>query len=77
MARKSTSSIRQALVLAFAVGALTGAAGALMLRRHRQGSDIPAGDAAGHLSDTAFPSPVERSDGFSQGSLAASAVQQG
>ncbi|MGK5741430.1 hypothetical protein [Micromonospora sp. URMC 103] len=77
MARKSTSRIRQALVLAFSAGALTGAAGVLALRRHRQqASDIPAGDFAGQLGDTAFPSPVRRSDGFSQGSLTAPAVQQ-
>ncbi|WP_200215463.1 hypothetical protein [Micromonospora coerulea] len=76
MARKSTSNIRQALILAFGLGALTGAAGALTLHR-RQAGDIPAGDAASQLGDTALPSPGGRFDEPSQGSVKTPAVQRG
>ncbi len=36
MARKKNQSLRQAWILAFGAGALTGAAGALTLRRRRR-----------------------------------------
>ncbi|MBM0238141.1 hypothetical protein JNW88_15045 [Micromonospora sp. ATA32] len=77
MARRKNSSTRQALILAFWVGALTGAAGALTLRRRRQAGDIPAGDVAGHLGDTASPPPGRRFDKPSQGSVKTPEVQQG
>lgn len=76
MARRRNSSVRQALILAFGAGALAGAAGTLTLRLRRQGGDIPTADAVGHLGDTAFPSPVGRSDGPSPGAVTAPALQQ-
>ena len=69
MARRRNSSIRQALILAFGVGALAGAAGTLTLRRRSQGGDIPTADVADHLGDTAFPSLGARLDEPSQGSV--------
>ncbi len=36
MARRKNQSVRQSLILAFGAGALTGAAGALTLRRRRR-----------------------------------------
>lgn len=77
MRRRSNSSIRQALILAFGVGALTGATGALTLRRRRHADDIPAADVASHLADTALPPLSRRSDEPSPGSVKTPAVQQG
>lgn len=77
MRRRSHSSIRHALILAFGVGALTGATGALTLQRRRHAGDIPAADVAGHLGDTALPPLDWRSDEPSPGSVRTPAVQQG
>ncbi|MEH0934504.1 hypothetical protein [Micromonospora psammae] len=71
MTRKRNSTARQALILAFAAGALTGAAGTLALRRRQQGSGLPAG----HLDETFIPSLSGRSDGRSPGSMSTSAAQ--
>ncbi|MER7333959.1 MULTISPECIES: hypothetical protein [unclassified Micromonospora] len=48
----------------------------LTLRRRWQGGDIPAGDVAGHLGDTAFPSLGARLDEPSQGSVKTPELQQ-
>ncbi|MET7951009.1 hypothetical protein [Micromonospora sp. NPDC005324] len=68
MARKRKSVARRALILAFAAGALTGAAGTLTLRRRRQESDFAAGDVAGQLDDGTAPSLGGRIDASPQGS---------
>ncbi|TDC38402.1 hypothetical protein [Micromonospora sp. KC213] len=77
MAGKRNSAIRQALILAFAAGALTGSAGALTLRRRRQEGGFPAGDAAGHLTEPSGPPLGERFDGPSLGSTSMPAAQHG
>ncbi|WP_430503083.1 hypothetical protein ACQRWP_16285 [Micromonospora trifolii] len=68
MARKRKSTTRRALILAFAAGALTGAAGTLTLRRHRQEVDFAAGDVAGQLDDGTAPPLGGRIGASPQGS---------
>ncbi|MFF5214286.1 hypothetical protein [Micromonospora sp. NPDC000442] len=51
MARRKTSHTRQALVLAFAVGTLAGAAGTLTLRRRGRRAVGSAGDTTGFDGD--------------------------
>lgn len=75
MARKRRFITRQALVLAFAAGALTGAASALTMRRRRQDGDFPAGDVAGQLGESAVPLLGERFDGSPQNSISTPAIQ--
>lgn len=58
MTRKRASTVRQALILAFAAGALTGAASTLTLRRRRPDSGIPAEDARGPLMTSGVGGPV-------------------
>jgi hypothetical protein len=77
MARKRNSAARQALILAFAAGALTGSAGVLTLRRRRQEGGFPAADAVGHLTETPVSSPGGRVDGPSQGLVGMPAAQHG
>jgi hypothetical protein len=64
------------LILAFGVGALTGAAGALTLRRRKQVGEMPTGDVAGHLGDTALPPPGGRPDEPSPVPVKTPAVQR-
>jgi hypothetical protein len=64
------------LILAFGVGALTGATGALTLRRRRHADAIQAADVA-DLENTALPPLGWRSDEPSPGSMKTSVVQQG
>ncbi|MET8528560.1 hypothetical protein [Micromonospora sp. NPDC005172] len=52
MARKRKSITRQTLILAFAAGAVTGAASMLTLRSRRQDGDFPAADVAGQLDNS-------------------------
>lgn len=66
MARKRKSTARQALILAFTAGAVTGAASILTLRRRRQDGDFPAGDIAGQLDDGLAPSLGGRIDASPQ-----------
>ncbi len=47
--------MRQALVLAFAAGALTGVAGSLTLRRRWQGAGLSADAAGAQLDQSIFP----------------------
>ncbi len=77
MARKRNSATRQALILAFAAGALTGSVGALTLRRRRQEGGFPAGGVAGHLTETPVPSLGGCFDGPSQGEMSMPAAQHG
>ncbi|NYH41963.1 hypothetical protein HNR22_001690 [Micromonospora jinlongensis] len=67
MARKRKPTARRALILAFAAGALTGAAGTLTLRRHRQEGDFATGDVTGQLDDVATPSLGGRIEASPQG----------
>ncbi|MET7707486.1 hypothetical protein [Micromonospora sp. NPDC005413] len=77
MARKSKSTARQALILAFAAGTLTGAAGMLTLRRSRQDGDLPTGDVAGQLDESVAPSLGGRFDASPQGPVSTPAAQHG
>ncbi|MEH1164018.1 hypothetical protein V6V47_01375 [Micromonospora sp. CPCC 205539] len=54
MKRKRNSTARQALALAFAAGAMFGAAGTLTLRRRQSEVDLP-GEVAGHLDAAPVP----------------------
>ncbi|MCX4471612.1 hypothetical protein OOK41_15100 [Micromonospora sp. NBC_01655] len=85
MTRKRTSTVRQALILAFAAGALTGAASTLTLRRCRHDSGIPAEDArgplmasgvGGPLGETTLPSLEARFDAPPQGSVNVPAAER-
>lgn len=77
MARKRKSTARQALILAFAAGTLTGAAGMLTLRRARQEGDLPRGVDAGQLDESIAPPLGGRFDASPQGSVSARAAQHG
>ncbi|KKJ93730.1 hypothetical protein [Micromonospora sp. HK10] len=70
MARKKHPHLRQALLLAFAAGTLTGAAGAMALRRRPQDGDGWAG-AGGRLDENSFPPFNGRMDGPAQAVRAA------
>ena len=80
MARKRKSTARQALILAFAAGAATGAvtgvAGTFSLRR-RQDGGFPTGDAARQLDEGLDPSLGGRIDAPSQGPVSIPAAQHG
>ncbi|MDZ5444444.1 hypothetical protein U2F26_17135 [Micromonospora sp. 4G57] len=77
MPRRRNSTARPALILAFAAGALTGAASALTLRRRRQEGGIPPSDVADQLGETAVPSLGGPFDGPAQESMTTPAVQHG
>lgn len=62
MRRKRKSIARQTLILAFAAGAVTGAASMLTLRIRRQDGDFPAADVAGQLDNSRAPMTGERID---------------
>ncbi|MFI6256979.1 hypothetical protein ACIBCL_12770 [Micromonospora zamorensis] len=55
MARKRKSIARQTLILAFAAGAVTGAASMLTLRGRRQDGGFPAAGVEGQLDDGLAP----------------------
>lgn len=75
MARKKKSTARQALILAFTAGTLTGAAGMLTLRRARQDRDFARGDVAGQLGESIAPPLGGRFDASPQGPVSAPAAQ--
>ncbi|MCO1596198.1 hypothetical protein M8C17_13595 [Micromonospora sp. RHAY321] len=75
MARKRKSTARQALFLAFAAGAVAGAASMLTLRRGRQDGGFPAGDVAGQLDDGFAPSLGGSIDASPQGPVSTPAAQ--
>lgn len=77
MARRRNSAARQALILAFAAGAVTGAASTLALRRRRQEPGMLTGDLGGHLGEPAFPPLDSGFDGPSPGSMSMPATQHG
>jgi hypothetical protein len=77
MGRRRNSTARPALILAFAAGALTGAASMLTLRRRRQEGGIPPSDVAGQMGETPVPSLAGRFDGPAQESMIMPAVQHG
>ncbi|MBM0202483.1 hypothetical protein JNW90_04640 [Micromonospora sp. STR1s_5] len=77
MARKRKSTARQALILAFAAGTLTGAAGMLTLRRARQDGDFTRGDVAGQLDESIAPPLGGRFDASPQGPVSTPAAQHG
>ncbi|MFI6243035.1 hypothetical protein ACIBEF_24480 [Micromonospora sp. NPDC050795] len=62
MAQKRKPIARQTLVLAFAVGAVTGAASMLTLRGRRQDGGFPPADVAGQLDDGLAPMTGGRID---------------
>ncbi|MFE9193045.1 hypothetical protein ACFYL6_25925 [Micromonospora sp. NPDC007208] len=66
MARKRKSTARRALILAFAAGALTGAAGTLTLRRRGQDGAFPT-DVVGQLDADLTPPLGGRIDASPQG----------
>ena len=68
MARTKKSAVRQALILAFGAGALTGVTGTLALRRRHRGDGFPASDVAGQFDEAPVPSPGVRLDGPAQAS---------
>ncbi|MFF3867719.1 hypothetical protein [Micromonospora sp. NPDC001898] len=76
MARKTKSAAQQALVLAFAAGAVTGAASMLTLRRRRHDTgmhgevvhgSLSGDDVAGPLGETAVPPVSARLDAPAHG----------
>nr|WP_146218439.1 hypothetical protein [Micromonospora acroterricola] len=75
MARKRKSTARQALILAFTAGAVTGAASMLTLRRRHQDADFPVGDVEGQLDDGLTPSLGGRIDASPQGPMSMPAAQ--
>ncbi|MEU4472622.1 hypothetical protein [Micromonospora sp. NPDC023888] len=75
MARKRKSTARQALILAFAAGAVAGAAGTLTLRRGRHDGGFSTGDAAGQLDESAAPRLGGRIDASPQGPVSMPAAQ--
>ncbi|MEU4399411.1 hypothetical protein [Micromonospora orduensis] len=75
MARKRRSTGRRALVLAFAAGTLTGAAGMLTLRRSRQDGYLPSGADAGQLDESVAPPLGGRFDASPQGPVSTPAAQ--
>jgi hypothetical protein len=75
MARKRHANMRQALLLAFAAGALTGAAGTTMLRRRQQEDDIRAAATVGRSGETDLPSLGGRLEGPAPDTLRAPAAQ--
>lgn len=77
MARKRRSTARQALILAFAAGTLTGAAGMLTLRRSRQDRGLPQGDVGGQLDESAASSLDGRFDASPQRPVSMPAAQHG
>jgi hypothetical protein len=77
MARKKGLPPRQALIVAFAAGALTGAAGTLALRRRRPDEGISEGDVAAWLDESVSPSLGGRLDAPSQEPAGAPAAQHG
>ncbi|WP_406070557.1 hypothetical protein [Micromonospora sp. NBC_01638] len=77
MARKWKSSARQALILAFAAGAVTGAAGTLTLRRRRQDGGFPTGDIASQFDERIAPTLGGRIDAPSHGPVSRPAAQHG
>ncbi|MEW1587580.1 hypothetical protein AB0283_19340 [Micromonospora vinacea] len=77
MARKTKSTARQALILAFAAGTLTGAAGMLTLRRARQDGDFSRGADAAQLDESIAPPLGGRFDASPQAPVSARAAQHG
>ncbi|MET8123324.1 hypothetical protein [Micromonospora sp. NPDC005189] len=77
MARTRKSTARRALILAFAAGTLTGAAGMLTLRRSWQDGGLPRGDVAGQLDESAALSLDGRFDASPQGPVSMPAAQHG
>ncbi|WP_433342821.1 hypothetical protein [Micromonospora sp. CA-111912] len=86
MARKTKSTARQALVLAFAAGAVTGAASMLTLRRRRHDAGMPGqdvhgslrgDDVAGPLGESAVPPVSARLDAPAHGPVSMSAARHG
>ncbi|RLP86445.1 hypothetical protein EAD98_28760 [Micromonospora sp. CV4] len=76
MASSRRATRRPALMLAFAAGALTGAAGMLTLRRRWQEADISA-DAAGAAAGKSSPPLGGRYDNPTQKTVSTPATQQG
>lgn len=76
MARKRKSTARQALILAFAAGAVTGAAGTFRLRR-RQAGGFPTGEVAGKFDEGLDPSLAGRIDAPPRGAVSMPAAQHG
>ncbi|MEV4721790.1 hypothetical protein AB0J94_31770 [Micromonospora noduli] len=76
MARKRKSIARQTLILAFAAGAMTGAASMLTLRGRRQDGDFRAADVTSQLDDALAPSLDRRIDASAQGPKSMPAAQQ-
>lgn len=85
MARKGNFVARQALALAFAAGALTGAVSTLALRRRRHDGSMPpegvggpfmGGDVAGPLGESRVPPLGGRFDAPSHASVSMSAAKQ-
>ncbi|WCN79451.1 hypothetical protein [Micromonospora sp. LH3U1] len=77
MARKRKSSGRQQLILAFAAGAVIGAAGTLTLRRRRQDGGFPTGDVASEFDEGIAPTLGGRIDAPSHGPVIRPAAQHG
>ncbi|SCL15392.1 hypothetical protein [Micromonospora inyonensis] len=84
MARRRNSAVRQALILAFAAGALSGVASTLTLRRRRVGGirseDVHGplmGDVAGPLGETTVPPLGGRIDAPPQGAVGIPATNNG
>lgn len=75
MVRKRKFAARQPLILAFAAGALTAAAGTLTLRRRRQAGALPTDAEAGQLDDSPVPSLAARIDGPAQNPISMPTVQ--
>ncbi|MGN9809414.1 hypothetical protein ACTMSW_08655 [Micromonospora sp. BQ11] len=71
MTRKKSSISPQALILAFAAGALAGSAGALTLRRRQQAEEagLLGGDPTRRPAETPVPPTSGGSDGPPQGSM--------
>ncbi|MEV0329367.1 hypothetical protein AB0H63_23405 [Micromonospora echinospora] len=83
MARRRNSAVRQALILAFAAGALSGAVSTLTLRRRADGirsEDVHGslvGDVAGPLGETTVPPLGGRFDASLPGSAGVPATNNG
>ncbi|MFC6022864.1 hypothetical protein ACFP2T_42760 [Plantactinospora solaniradicis] len=75
MVRKRKSAARQTLILAFAAGALTAAAGTLTLRRRRQDGGLPTDADAGQLDGNPVPSLEGRIDGLPQNPISTPTAQ--
>lgn len=75
MARKRRPTARRALILAFAAGTLTGAAGMLTLRRSRQDGYLPRGADGGQIDESVAAPLGGRFDASPQGPAGMPAAQ--